>query len=434
MARFHRTWSGRFSVARFIKKRSVLRTNPRTASTRTGNQLRAITMLNSRNSFLFLLLLALSGSLQSQLSLAKADVSNSSEYIGDEACRACHQQETNTYFGTAHHLTSQMPNDHSILGKFSAGENILKTSNPALQYEMTENKEGHFETAVGELGPFQKVTRTERIDIVIGSGRKGQTYLFSRGNRLFELPVSYWTQLDSWIISPGYGDDAPDFHRGVLPRCLECHVGRFEALPDSDNSYNPGSLVLGITCERCHGPGRDHVLLRRSKTGTLRKAQDPIVNPASLPRDRQIDICGSCHSGQGHPLAPALSFTPGKVLRDYVRIPDQPNVSIDVHDNQTRLLARSRCFQGSTMTCATCHDVHRRQRDAASFSPHCLTCHKDKDCGKFKELGTRITSDCVDCHMPLQESNVIVSGTNGREVKARVRNHEIGVYPEAQAQ
>jgi hypothetical protein len=390
-------------------------------------------MLKLWNTLLFVLLLVRSRSLPSQR-LAAAYVSNSSGYVGDQACRSCHQQETNTYFETAHHLTSQMPSGHSILGKFSAGGNILRTSNPALHYEMTESKEGYFETAVGELSPFQKVTRTERIDIVVGSGRKGQTYLFWRNNELFELPVSYWTELDSWIISPGYHDDAPDFHRGVVPHCLECHAGRFEAQQKSDNSYDPSSLVLGITCERCHGPGGEHVLLRRAKTVAIPQAQDPIMNPASLPRHRQVDICASCHSGAGAPLAPALSFIPGKMLQDYVRIPYQADAPIDVHGNQTQLLARSRCFRGSTMTCTTCHDVHKLERDAASFSPHCLTCHKVKDRGKFKELGAKINSNCVDCHMPVEVSNVIVSDTNGRTVKARVRNHEIRVYPEAQVQ
>ena len=392
-------------------------------------------MSKSCYAFLFLLLLALPRSMQSQQRLATADVSNSSGYVGDQPCRSCHEQETNLYFETAHHLTSQMPSKHSVLGKFGTGEKTLRTSNPVLHYEMTASKEGYFETAVGELSPFQKVTRSERIDIVVGSGRKGQTYLFWRDNELFELPVSYWTELDSWVISPGYRDDAPDFHRGVVPRCLECHAGRFATLPESDYSYDPSSFVLGITCERCHGPGGKHVHLRRTQTGAIPAPQDPIVNPASFPRGRQIDICASCHSGQGQPLAPPLSFTPGKVLQDYVRIPYQVDAPIDVHGNQTQLLGRSRCFHGSTMTCTTCHDVHKRQRDAASFSPHCLTCHKDKDCGKFKELGSaKITSNCVDCHMPLQESNVIVSDTNGRTVKARVRNHNIGIYPEAQVQ
>jgi len=35
----------------------------------------------------------------------------------------------------------------------------------------------------------------------------------------------------------------------------------------------------------------------------------------------------------------------------------------------------------------------------------------------------------VDCHMPLQESEVLFSETNGRKLKPRVRNHQIGIYP-----
>jgi len=119
-------------------------------------------------------------------------------------------------------------------------------------------------------------------------------------------------------------------------------------------------------------------------------------------------------------------------LEDYVHIPYRPDAAIDVHGNQTQLLVRSRCFQGSTMTCTTCHDVHRRQRDAAAFSPHCLSCHKAKDCTKFRKLGATIASICVDCHMPLQESEVLISHTSSRKLKHRVRNHRIGVYSEAQ--
>jgi hypothetical protein len=389
-------------------------------------------MLKLWNTLLLLLLLVLSRSLQSQQRLATAYVSNSSGYVGDQACLPCHQPETSTYFETAHHLTSRMPDQNSILGKFSDGANILRTSSPTIYYQMTANKDGYFESAVEEVTPFQKVSHTERIDIVFGSGRRGQTYLFWRGDQLLELPVSYWTELDDWINSPGFPDGSPRFDKPVLPRCLECHSGRFEALPQSENSYDPGSLVLGITCEKCHGPGREHVLFRGSKTAASSGMRDPIVNPALLPRDRQIDICALCHAGPGKPLAPALSFTSGAALEDYVHIPYRPDAAIDVHGNQTQLLARSRCFQGSTMTCTTCHDVHRRQRDAAAFSPHCLSCHKAKDCTKFRKLGRAIASNCVDCHMPLQESEVVISQTSGRKLKPRVRNHQIGVYPEAQ--
>ena len=96
------------------------------------------------------------------------------------------------------------------------------------------------------------------------------------------------------------------------------------------------------------------------------------------------------------------------------------------------LLERSRCYQESgTMTCVTCHDVHQPQRDAAAFSQRCLSCHQVQSCGRFKTLGSQIAGRCVDCHMPLQTSNLIVSDANGRSVRPKVRNHWIKIYSDA---
>jgi len=44
----------------------------------------------------------------------------------------------------------------------------------------------------------------ERIDVVIGSGVRGQSYLYWHGDQLYELPVSYWSDGGRWINSPGY--------------------------------------------------------------------------------------------------------------------------------------------------------------------------------------------------------------------------------------
>ena len=71
------------------------------------------------------------------------------------------------------------------------------------------------------------------------------------------------------------------------------------------------------------------------------------------------------------------------------------------------------------------------QRDAAGFTVHCLTCHKTEDCGMFPTAGTKIAVGCIDCHMPVQESNAIVTASNGKRIKARVRSHWIKVYSDA---
>ena len=81
------------------------------------------------------------------------------------------------------------------------------------------------------------------------------------------------------------------------------------------------------------------------------------------------------------------------------------------------------------MTCSTCHNVHLAQHDLAAFSELCLSCHKVESCGIFPKRGRELASNCIDCHMPRQETNLIVFNSNGRKMRPEVRNHWIKVYP-----
>ncbi len=266
--------------------------------------------------------------------------------------------------------------------------------------------------------------------LVIGSATKGQTYLYWKRNALFELPVSYWTQLHEWVNSPGYVDGSADFERPVLPRCLECHTTYFQPVTSAptENRYKRDNLVLGITCERCHGPGREHVQLHSvSSTPPLPKKRMP---PFGLSRERQLDVCAQCHGGAGEPVAPAFTFRPGEPLSDYVRL-QEPTATdrLDVHGNQVILLERSRYFQSSPqLTCSTCHDVHKPERPATEYSSRCLECHRVDQCGMFGKAGSQIASRCVDCHMPVQASNALVLDAGDQRLQANVRTHWIRVY------
>jgi hypothetical protein len=371
---------------------------------------------------------------QANASVAEKAPATRGDFLGDAACQECHQEISSTYAHTAHHLTSQLPTKDSILGSFMSGQNVLKTGDPDLHFRMNAKESGFYETAVFWQPPEQK-TRTERIDIVTGSGDKGQTYLYWKGSQLFQLPVSYWTDLKRWITSPGYSEGVANFDRPILPRCLECHATYFESIPSekAENYYKKTGFVLGISCERCHGPGRAHAEYERSKSAAVSSATHSIVNPAALPRERHIEVCAQCHGGIGQAIAPAFSYIPGQHLENYVTLPHpDAEARVDVHGNQVALTQRSRCYRSSQMTCTTCHDVHAPERVAASYSEKCLQCHQDRDCGEFAKLGAKIRQDCIDCHMPVQDSNLIVSDLNGEQIKARIRNHWIKVYPTGQ--
>jgi len=376
------------------------------------------------------------------LSLAANDT-NRENYVGDGACRSCHEAIDRTFLHTAHHLSSQVPSENSISGNFTAPSNILRTVDPNLRFKMTVREGSFYQTAVFGQPP-DELTQTERMDLIVGSGARGQTYLYWKGDRLFQLPVSYWTPLGDWVDSPGYTDGTADFNRPIEPRCLECHAGYFASIPSSppENRFRKTGFVLGISCERCHGPGRLHAAVEMARSAHAQHSPpDPsggstvaedfgIVNPARLPRDRQIDVCALCHGGLGDEHAPAFSFVPGRPLADYLQLhrPDA-DAKVDVHGNQVALLERSRCFQTSTkLTCTLCHDVHAPERTAAAYSDRCLGCHRPESCGLYPKLGQDIAKNCVDCHMPVQDSNVIVSNVSGKQFRMRIRNHWIKIY------
>src|ERR1700733_16269320 len=88
---------------------------------------------------------------------------------------------------------------------------------------METKPNGFYQTAVAGW-PGQLQRKSERMDVVIGSGVRGQSYLYWHDDRRFELPVSYWSDGSRWINSPGYKDGTMNFSRAVIPRCLECHA------------------------------------------------------------------------------------------------------------------------------------------------------------------------------------------------------------------
>src|SRR5215472_446129 len=97
-------------------------------------------------------------------------------YAGDADCVACHTSQASTYVHTSHHLTSQEVTKESVLGSFAEGSNILMivdpahaTAEPGLFFRMEEKNGSFYQSAVTGWGS-QLQTRTERMDLMTGSG------------------------------------------------------------------------------------------------------------------------------------------------------------------------------------------------------------------------------------------------------------------------
>jgi hypothetical protein len=356
---------------------------------------------------------------------------NGLQYAGSATCANCHQDIYKTHLNTAHFKTSGPANDSTIKGSFEPGKNIYEY-NPKMTVVM-EKRDGKFVQA----GMFQgHEEMVQPFDMVIGSGVKGQTYLFWFKNILYQLPVSYYTPSNSWTNSPGYPNDRVLFDRSIVGRCLECHGTFFKKLSEDKFpvEYDKSKVIYGIDCERCHGPSKKHVDFQTENP--LVKTAQYVINPAKLSRQQQLDACALCHSGLRKSLKPSFSFITGDTLDQYSEINYDTSLTtqLDVHSNQYGLLTASKCFRVSkVMTCSTCHNAHTNERgNREIFSMRCQSCHsvENHNFCKLKTDANILKKNCVDCHMPEAPSKVLTLRVeeNKAVVPSMVRTHLIAVY------
>ena len=293
----------------------------------------------------------------------------------------------------------------------------------------------HFENNTA----YYEEVNSKAFNIVIGSNTKGQSYLYWNKNQLYQLPVSYFTVISNWCNSPGYPFRA-EYNRSITPRCLECHTtyAKVTSPPDSvPQQFDHRQIIYGINCEKCHGAAARHVAYQTQHPNlTIAKY---IANPAKLSRQQNLELCSLCHSGGSlHNKSASFNFVAGDTITNYFTRDSTPTDihTIDVHGNQYGLLRSSQCFKKSeTMTCNTCHNTHNEERgNTVLFSRRCISCHNAKEavaCPLTARLGAAtISTNCIDCHMPLVASKSISVSLPGDEVKAAtVRSHYISIYP-----
>lgn len=347
-------------------------------------------------------------------------------FVGSKVCRDCHQQNHDGFVQTAHHKTSGVVDRSNVHGSFSQPNNLMQTSDKNFHFTMRERSGGYFQQI-----NFADWDLEIPLDVFTGSAKAGQTFLYWHGDALFQSHVSYLSELDRWIPSPGYRDITADYARVIRTECLECHV-TFIQQKRTPNVYHRDSAVWGVSCERCHGPAQQHVQFHQ--THPEEKSSKHIVHPKDLQRDRQLDICGQCHSGAFGFLKDAFSYRPGEDLSDYHRPlnPDFEGVGGIHTSNQLTRLRMSKCFEQSDMTCTTCHNPHENQRGQTStFTKSCLECHQSEHCGMSEELGAKINDDCIACHMPMGESSGMTLQLSGGSFSIRMIDHHIRIDREA---
>lgn len=224
------------------------------------------------------------------------------------------------------------------------------------------------------------------VDAVFGSGLRGLTPVsFAPDRRLRELRLSFSHAADGWMPTPGgEGDDDP---LGDLDtpeesaNCLGCHTTALAW--NADDRFDPHRAVLGVTCERCHGPGIAHVEAQANGGDP-----GPIFHPGQLNPAEAAAFCGQCHRQP-------TDIEPREILARDPALARHAGAS----------LMMSACFRESpperTITCTECHDPHRPEPAGADRTRAvCSRCHEDA--ASLHRFTLTAASDCAACHLPTE--------------------------------
>ncbi len=347
------------------------------------------------------------------------NIESPSEFVGDDLCFDCHESE---YTGYQDH---GMARSYYRLTEANRVEQVedVTVADPSspLRYTIRERPDGLYQEEYMVDGQGNTIHRLERrMDYVVGSGTAARTYLTELNGRLYELPLTWYTQEERWDFSPGYEIANFRFDRTVPDRCMACHNSYPSSVPFVEGKY--ADVPAGIGCERCHGPGGLHVRERLEIPDVEDEIDDSIVNPAHLPFELRMDVCQQCHLHTTVSLLredrSPFGYRPSKPLSDHIALfaEDDPSKAegIDVISHADRM-KQSECYVATVdsaepLECTTCHDPHQGFRTLGEdyFNATCVGCHSEQSlAARFETTPFAADhgppSNCFGCHMPRVE-------------------------------
>ena len=346
-------------------------------------------------------------------------------YVGSQECALCHNDIYEKYSHTDMGRSMRQP-DAALAKTIPTSISIFdQRLNRHFEQYLKDGAlfQSEFELAADGKDVFRE---THQVNWIIGAGANGLGGIVQRGDYLFEAPLSFYSNINAWALSPGYQYADYGFSRPILPGCVSCHSGRPQPVLDGNGKFRkPPFQELAVGCENCHGPGEAHIAAA---------SRDTIVNPARLSGWLADNVCLPCHqTGDARVLHAGKDysdFRPGSTLDDTLSIfmvpfkaQAPPQDDLLEHYLSMRL---SKCYSQSAgkLSCISCHQPHTQPTAAEApdyFRQRCLTCHTEQSCSvPFAERQKQKPADnCILCHMPKRDVKVISHSvlTNHRIVR-----------------
>ncbi len=324
-------------------------------------------------------------------------------YVGAKACKACHPKEYDAEQSSRHATTLS----HGAgMRKIPLPDGpVADPDDPKIVHTFTrEGDNVRVKTKVGDAS-YEAL-----LDYALGSGHRGITLIGKDSEGIFrELRISQYSEKGLvWDVTSGFSphpSDPREYLGKVLSPsgfrdCIHCHATQFRSIT---NRSGPEAADRGIGCERCHGPGGNHVLAME------RGFPDPaIARFTEVTGPQRMTACSGCHASDG-------TFPPTDP--QFIRF-------------QSTTLPFSKCYVESKgkLDCVTCHNPHEKLETSAKvYEAKCLDCHgpkptKGEDGFRRVACPVNAQSDCLRCHMPTRED--VVPHTSFTDHHIRVHRGE----------
>ncbi|WP_139957265.1 tetratricopeptide repeat protein [Flavicella sediminum] len=324
-------------------------------------------------------------------------------FLGDKKCKECHENQFEKWEGSHHDKSMDIATRETILADFK-GEKFFSQGVHSRFFE----KNGEF--FANTEGPDGK-NHDYKIEYVFGITPL-QQYIVKFPDGHYQCLRTAWdSKKNIWF------DLYPDFKvvhsewlhwsRGGLNwnnMCADCHSTNVRKNYDQEtHSYDTKFAIINVSCEACHGPGKQHVSDVATQGDNYRNTGTMQMTLETKPKEL-VDQCARCHMRREQ-ISEKFNFEGTLLDHYYPQLITSPIYHADGQildeDYVYGSFVQSKMYHNN-VTCTNCHDAHTLERKFEG-NKLCTQCHiketYDTEKHHFHKNGTE-GALCINCHMP----------------------------------
>ncbi len=366
------------------------------------------------------------------------------EYVGSQACIACHTSEHASWLSSHHASAMLLPGDSKSIASFDGQEiqvkgllsRFIKVAGvPHVEMEDSSGKSQRPVKYFFGIEPCQQVILEE-------SPGKLQAYPIAWSTGAGEKPEGWYPLFPGEETPPG----DPLHWTGSLNNwnhmCAECHsTGVSKNFDARSGNFKSHYEEIDVACEACHGPGSLHLSWAETNRTNPSSADPPpipahhgfsfslsvgprqwnrkegekvAIREPALPHGMEQETCARCHSRRtalvdgslpGQPLSQTHQIS---LLEEGLYHPDG-QILDEVYVYGSFLQSR---MHQKGVSCSDCHDPHSGDLYLQG-NALCIGCHEPASYDSpvhTHHAPESPGSRCIDCHM----TSRIYMGTDRR--------------------